>query len=360
MKFRADIQGLRALAVLLVIAHHAFPEVVSGGFFGVDIFFVISGYIITQILLRDQNKPLSKLLIDFYARRIRRILPSALLVIAGSTIATYLLLGSITGADTARDAFYATLFVANIHFNSLAIDYFTSGLPQPILQHYWSLAIEEQFYLIWPLLFALSIRFRKAALLVVSLISVISFIWAISEIASGSGLAYFSTLTRVWELGAGAVLALTKKQFSSNLMGYFSLAAILFLSVIFTPATEFPGFPALLVVFLTVLLLLFGCENRVLKSRPLIYLGDISFLLYLVHWPVLQIHKIYFGRDANVLETGLLITFIFVLSSLLHKCFENPIRYSTTLTRKPVMSILCGAIMIVGFAIVFNTLRGNI
>ena len=359
MKFRADIQGLRALAVLLVIAHHAFPEVVSGGFFGVDIFFVISGYIITQILLRDQNKPLSKLLIDFYARRIRRILPSALLVIVVTITFTYGLLGSITGADTTRDAFYSILFLANIHFNSLAIDYFTSGLPQPILQHYWSLAIEEQFYLIWPLLFVFSIRFRKT-LLLVTLISLASFTWSSSEIASGSGLAYFSTLTRVWELGAGAALALTKKQFSSNLIGFLSLASLLFLSIIFTPVTEFPGFPALLVVFLTAMILLFGCENRILKSRPLIYLGDISFLLYLVHWPVLQIHRIYVGRDANVLETWLLIAFILVLSAVLHKYFENPIRYSSTLIGKPVMTIVCGAILIIGSAMVFNALRGNI
>ena len=359
MKFRADIQGLRALAVLLVIAHHAFPGVVSGGFFGVDIFFVISGYIITQILMRDQNKSLGELLIDFYARRIRRILPSALLVIAGTTLFSYGLLGSITGADTARDAFYATLFLANIHFNSLAIDYFTSGLPQPILQHYWSLAIEEQFYLVWPLLFALSMRFRKAALLAL-FISLASFTWSISEIASGSGLAYFSTLTRVWELGVGAALALTKKRFSSNLIGYLSLTSLFFLSIIFTPATEFPGFPALLVVSLTALLLLFGCENRMLKSRPLIYLGNISFLLYLVHWPVLQIHKIYIGRDANLSETVLLIVFIFVLSALLHKYFENPIRFSSTLIRKPVMTVVCGAIMIIGSAVVFNTLRGTV
>ncbi len=359
MTFRSDIQGLRALAVLLVIAHHAFPEVVSGGFFGVDIFFVISGYIITQILLRDQNKPLSKLLINFYSRRIRRILPSALLIIAGTTVLTYEILGSVTGADTARDAFYAILFLANIHFNSLAIDYFTSGLPQPILQHYWSLAIEEQFYLIWPLLFAVSIKFRKA-LLLVSLISLVSFTWSISEISSGSGLAYFSTLTRVWELGAGAALALTKRQFSSNLIGYLCLASLLILSIIFTPTTEFPGLPALLVIFLTVLILLFGCENRMLKSRPLIYLGDISFLLYLVHWPVLQIHKIYFGRDANLLEAGMLITFTLVFSSLVHKYFENPIRYSSTLSRKPVMTIVCGAMVIVVSSIYLNALKGNI
>ena len=148
MKIRPEIQGLRAIAVLLVIFGHAFPQVFSRGFVGVDIFFVISGYVITQMLIRNINQPFGEYLADFYSKRARRILPSALLVIILTISVTYRFLGSITGGDTAKDGIWAVLFLANFHFSSQAVDYFASAIPLPILQHYWSLSIEEQFYIV--------------------------------------------------------------------------------------------------------------------------------------------------------------------------------------------------------------------
>ncbi|NBT16977.1 MAG: acyltransferase, partial [Chitinophagia bacterium] len=268
MKFRADIQGLRALAVLLVIAHHFFPKTITGGFFGVDIFFVISGYIITLTLNEQQRNSLRKSLLEFYARRVRRILPSALAVILLSVVFTYLLLGSITASDTAVDGIFAALFLANIHFNSSVVDYFASGLPQPILQHYWSLAIEEQLT------------------------------------------AYLSTLTRAWELGIGAIVALSKFRFSSSLLSYISLFFLIVLSTLYTPESDFPGLPALVIALLACVVIINSDSNRVLASKVMMWIGDRSYTLYLVHWSVFQIAFLYRGSELLVIQKLALILLI--------------------------------------------------
>ncbi len=357
MKFRADIQGLRAVAVLLVILHHAFPEFLPGGFFGVDIFFVISGYIITQILMRDKDKKWSRFFLEFYARRIRRILPSALLIIVAATLSTYYLLGGITGDDTAVDGLYAALFLANLHFNNLAVDYFTSTLPQPILQHYWSLSIEEQFYFLWPLIFFITARYRRLALIAVLSISSLSLLWALSEIAKGSGTAYFSTQTRVWELGAGAALALIGKikphRFSSNL----ALFTLLIAAFLVQDGVNFPGSAALIVVAATVILIWSGTNNSLLSNKVMVYLGDLSYLLYLVHWPVLHIFNLYKGSPATLLESLILLTVVFVLSIALHHGFENPIRYSKRLMSKSSLTISLGLTGITITVLSLNLIR---
>jgi peptidoglycan/LPS O-acetylase OafA/YrhL len=341
VRFRADIQGLRALAVLLVIAHHFFPESVTGGFFGVDVFFVISGYIITSNLMESPSKSLKKFLLDFYARRVRRILPSALVVILLSVVATYLLLGSITGSDTARDGVFASLFIANIHFNSSAMDYFAAGLPQPILQHYWSLAIEEQFYLLWPLIFFFS---RKSTIRVIAVItlSLTSFAYAIVEISSASPTAYLSTLTRVWELGIGAAVALLNLRASNRLISYTSVISLIVLSLLYTPNTDFPGFPALVVALLTCAVIITADSNKVLASKVMTWIGDRSYTLYLVHWPIFQIAFLYRGISLVLNEKILLLLLLTVVSTALFRYLEDPIRCSETLKRNPHQTIAIG------------------
>jgi peptidoglycan/LPS O-acetylase OafA/YrhL len=358
MKFRADIQGLRAVAVLLVILHHAFPEFLPGGFFGVDIFFVISGYIITQILVRDRETKWSRFFLEFYARRIRRILPSALLIIVTTTLASYYFLGEITGADTALDGIYATLFIANIHFNSAAVDYFASSLPQPILQHYWSLSIEEQFYFLWPLIFFITARYRRLALITVLSISSLSFLWALSEIAKGSGTAYFSTQTRVWELGAGAALALIGKTKPHRFLSNMVLLAVLIAAFTIKDGVNFPGGSALIVVVATLILLWSGSDNPLISNKAMVYLGDLSYLLYLVHWPVLHIFNLYQGSPATLVESLTLLTAVFLLSIALHHSFENPIRYSKRLISKSSLTIWLGLFGITITVLSLNLIRG--
>ena len=341
MRFRADIQGLRALAVLLVIAHHFFPETVTGGFFGVDVFFVISGYIITLTLIEQQQNSFSEFLLEFYARRVRRILPSALIVILLSVVFTYLILGSITGFDTADDGIFAALFLANIHFNSSVVDYFAAGLPQPILQHYWSLAIEEQFYLIWPLLFFIS-RKQSIRLATLILLSVISFIFAITSLSNASPTAYLSTLTRAWELGIGAIVALSKFRFSSSILSYISLFFLIFLSTLYTPESHFPGLPALVIALLACVVITNSDSNRVLASKVMIWIGDRSYTLYLVHWSVFQIAFLYRGTELLVIQKLALILLITAISATLFRRIEDPIRHSEKFRAKPPLTLALG------------------
>jgi peptidoglycan/LPS O-acetylase OafA/YrhL len=341
VKFRADIQGLRALAVLLVIAHHFFPKTITGGFFGVDIFFVISGYIITLTLNEQQRNSLRKSLLEFYARRVRRILPSALAVILLSVVFTYLLLGSITASDTAVDGIFAALFLANIHFNSSVVDYFASGLPQPILQHYWSLAIEEQFYLIWPLLFFISKK-QSIRLTTVILLSITSLIFAITSLLNASPTAYLSTLTRAWELGIGAIVALSKFRFSSSLLSYISLFFLIVLSTLYTPESDFPGLPALVIALLACVVIINSDSNRVLASKVMMWIGDRSYTLYLVHWSVFQIAFLYRGSELLVIQKLALILLITAISAILFRYLEDPMRHSEKLINKPHSTLTLG------------------
>lgn len=358
MKFRAEIQGLRAFAVLLVISHHFFPETIKGGFFGVDIFFVISGYIITLNLMKTQSSSLKDFLVDFYGRRVRRIIPSALLVIALSVSMTYYLLGSITGSDTALDGIFATLFLANFHFNSLSLDYFASGLPQPILQHYWSLAIEEQFYLAWPLLFFVSRR-ALARLLSVIMISLGSFLFAINNLSDSSTTAYFSTFSRIWELGIGAALALSDRKISSKALINASITFLLGLSLVFSKETDFPGFPTLLVALLAGAIIVNSQSNRILGSKALTWIGDRSYTLYLVHWPVYQITKLSQGDEPSIGNKVVMLFFITVISAVVFRYFENPLRHSESLKRIPALTIFIG-ICLSGITIILLTLLRSI
>lgn len=341
MKYRADIQGIRALAVLLVIFHHFFPDQLPGGFIGVDIFFVVSGFIITSIMVESSENRWSRFLVDFYARRIRRILPSALLVITVSTLSAYYLLGSITGSDTAQDGIFASLFLANIHFNSQAIDYFASALPQPILQHYWSLSIEEQFYLCWPVLFFLarSSRARKYLIIIVTFVS-LSF--ALIQAMQNSPTAYFSTFSRVWELGLGAILAIFHIQMKSQILSYFALSALIGLSFALTSSFDFLVGPSIIVTLFTIAILITCHSNRLLSSQVMGWIGDRSYTLYLVHWPLIQVAFLFKGAALDLTEKVILLVLLFALSALIFRFYENPLRHSPSLKMNAAKTVTLG------------------
>ena len=360
MKFRSDIQGLRAIAVLLVVIHHAFPKLMPGGFIGVDIFFVISGFVISKLLVRDRKKPWRQFFLDFYARRVRRILPSALLTIISTLVVSIFLLGTITGGDVARDGIFAALFVANLHFNNISIDYFASGLPQPILQHFWSLAIEEQFYLVWPLLFYLASRKKNVPLIIVGLITMFSFSYAILQIQSGTGTAFFSSLTRIWELAVGAALALMARTRENRAISAGALIVLFAFAFWIKNGADFPGFMALLVVVTTAALIATSESSEWLKNRFLTYLGDLSYLIYLVHWPVLQIHYIYKGVEATNLEKCILLALIMLISASIHRWFENPIRYSPALVRNSGFTVKLGLACTTICALSLVMIRGSL
>ena len=217
LRHRDDVQGLRAIAVLTVIASHAGVPFLPGGFVGVDVFFVISGFLISQLLFREVEKSGRVSIPGFYARRARRILPAATLVTVATIVASAIWLSAIDLLEVVKDALWAVFFAANIHFAAVGTDYFAAEEPPSPLQHYWSLSVEEQFYLVWPalLLVLVLVARRRAAALpqrlvfgVLLVVTVASFVWSVVSTSSDPLAAYFSTPARAFELGLGALTAL--------------------------------------------------------------------------------------------------------------------------------------------------------
>ncbi len=211
--FRPDVEGLRALAVLLVVLYHAGLPRLTGGYVGVDVFFVISGFVITGLLLRERRSTGGTSIIDFYARRVRRILPAATLVIVATVIGAFVVLGTVSGVSAANDGRWAAAFLANFHFEATGTDYLTARLPPSPLQNYWSLSVEEQFYVVYPTLVLiiaslrgrLDVRARLAILL--GGVIVPSYWLSVVQTSAHPAAAYFSPFTRAWELALGALVA---------------------------------------------------------------------------------------------------------------------------------------------------------
>src|SRR5271156_5426051 len=216
-RFRPDIEGMRAVAVGLVVLYHGFHAPFTGGFVGVDVFFVVSGFLITGLLLHEKARTERISISRFYARRVRRILPAATLVVLATVFATYYWLGFIAGNQIAGDAKWTAVFAANIHFALIGTDYLGSQLPPSPLQHMWSLGVEEQFYVVWPTLFLLlaviarrSKRRNVFGVVATSLLVVIGFslAWSIIQTSSNATWAYFTTLPPAWKLPMGELIGL--------------------------------------------------------------------------------------------------------------------------------------------------------
>jgi len=354
---RADIQGLRALAVLLVVLAHAGVGFLPGGFVGVDVFFVLSGFLITGLLLAEVRANGSVSLTDFYVRRAGRILPAAALTLLATDVAAFFLLNFLRAKDVVQDSLYTAAFAANFRFAARGMDYFAQAEPPSPLLHYWSLAVEEQFYLVWPALLsivifglALTRRRRRAGrrqhrrlLLVVVLLSAISLGWSVHLTATLPAAAYFSPLTRVWELGLGAALAVGASTLvrvpplSRLVMGWTGMLAIALAAVLFSERTPFPGFAALLPTVGTALAITAGIGDRhsrlavarLLALRPLCIVGDRSYAFYLWHWPVLILADQYVGYELSVTVKLALLVGAFLLSCVSYALVENPIRRRT-------------------------------
>src|SRR4051812_20829265 len=200
---RGDIQGLRAVAVLLVVLSHAGVGALAGGYVGVDVFFVISGFLITGILLSQASEKGSISLVGFYARRARRILPAAALTLLATEVAAYFLLNLVRAREAVWDSLYAAAFASNFRFAARGLDYFEQGQPPSPLLHFWSLAVEEQFYLVWPALLSAALlgaaaTRRRRALVVLVVIAAASFAWSVHLTKALPPAAYFSSFTRAW------------------------------------------------------------------------------------------------------------------------------------------------------------------
>jgi peptidoglycan/LPS O-acetylase OafA/YrhL len=366
---RDDIQGLRAIAVLTVIASHAGVPFLPGGFVGVDVFFVISGFLISQLLFREVERSGRVSIPGFYARRARRILPAATLVTIATVLATAFWLSAIDLLEVAKDSLWAVFFAANIHFAAVGTDYFAQEEPPSPLQHYWSLSVEEQFYLVWPaLLLVLVLVARRRALPrklvfgVLAVVTVASFAWSVASTSSDPLAAYFSTPARAWELGLGALTALVASTVAARWSGLVrglvcgaGLVLIAVACVAFTDQTPFPGSAAALPVVGAALVLLAGAGGqatqplsvRALGVLPMRAVGDWSYSLYLWHWPVLIIAERKLGHGLGFWRTLLCVAVVFVLSALTFRYVEQPFRSPKRFPVRRALTLYPAAVAIV-------------
>jgi peptidoglycan/LPS O-acetylase OafA/YrhL len=326
-KILPEIQGLRCWAVLLVTVFHLWPSVLPGGFIGVDVFFVISGFLITGLLIREAEREGRISLLAFYARRILRLLPMATLIIL-LALAALPLMPAYRWDETWRHALAATLYAENWWLAHLAVDYLGADeLPSP-LQHYWSLSIEEQFYFFWPLLILITCwvaakwrRFstRSLATALLAILYIISFAASIWLTYRASTNAYFFTHTRLWELAAGGLLALAPWRPAAynakRALAIGGLLAIITSAIVITPASKFPGFIALAPVLGTIAVILSGgvgiFSRYALNALPYRFIGDISYSIYLWHWPIIVYYSIHNGNPGLV--DGLMLLAITIL-----------------------------------------------
>ena len=354
--YRPDIDGLRAIAVLAVIGFHAFPTWIRGGFVGVDVFFVISGYLISTILLTGMECG-SFRFSQFYIRRIRRIFPALIVVLLACMVAGWLVLFSFEYKALGKHVAGSAAFVSNFVLWNEAGYFDKAAATKPLLQ-IWSLGIEEQFYIVWPLLLYLAWRFRTGTLVLLLLLLLGSFVLNVRTMGIDSAADYFSPLTRFWELMAGAVLAylslypsvpqwLTQK-LSPRAISWLGASAALHPAVNNTKAAcglllvvtavlmtdgsrGYPGWWALLPVIGTFLLIVSGpltwINNKVLATRGLVAIGLISYPLYLWHWPLLSFMRIVNGTAPSPAAAVLAILLSFALAWLTYLLVEKPLRF---------------------------------
>jgi len=363
-EFRPDVQGLRAVAVLLVIAYHFNVPGISGGYVGVDVFFVISGFVITGLLLRERSARRATSLVGFYARRARRILPAASLVIVVTVLASYHWLGFVRGGAVAIDGKWASVFLSNLHSIQVGNSYFGAQEAVSPLLHFWSLSVEEQFYLVFPILFALlaarttALRFRSVIVGVLLVTIIASLATSILQTASSPVTAYFSPFTRAWELALGALVAVSAPLLRrltpavATALSWIGLAMIAGAALGFTSTTPYPGVAVVLPVVGAGIVIAaglvaprFGAEI-ILGLRASRVIGDLSFSLYLWHFPVYVIARQVNYAPLRLGQRAVLIVLTFVLAFATYYLIENPIRHSSALRRRQATSIAMGLALI--------------
>ena len=345
--FRPDIQGIRALAVTLVVLFHAGVSWASGGFVGVDVFFVISGFVITGLLLRESASTGQTSLVAFYGRRIRRILPAATLVIIATLVGSSIFLELLERHQTAVSGQWASIFLANFHFIVSGTNYLASQeLPSP-LQNYWSLAVEEQFYVVYPVAFlALATwssrwSFRARLMVFLGIVIGCSFTYSVTLTGSDASAAFFSPLTRAWGFALGGIIAAGAIYFHripdalAATMTWVGLGAIVFAAVDYTSATSYPGWAVAVPVIGTGMVIVGGTTRpswgaeRALGVRPVQYLALISFSLYLWHWPILVIAAEHVGVSSLPASQNIKwVVLSVILAIVTYHLVENPVRHS--------------------------------
>jgi peptidoglycan/LPS O-acetylase OafA/YrhL len=330
-----QIQALRAIAATLVVLFHA--KLAPGGFIGVDIFYVISGYLITGIIVKEITLSGAFNYRNFFLRRAKRLLPASISVLILTAIAAWLFLPPTIRSSLGQDIFAASIYISNYLFAWWQNDYQNlNATPSPVI-HYWSLAVEEQFYLLWPLIiFTLwKIGRQRVVFRGVLGITILSFLFSLFLTNAAPIWAFYSLPTRAWELGVGALLIfipnvrLEKRSVSRTIIVWLSALTLLYGVVRFSDNTPFPGTAALYPIFATALLIALirswpPILNDFSRLRFVQWLGEISYPFYLWHWPLLVIPSTRFGRPLTLIERFLLIALTALAADLTHRFIEKP------------------------------------
>ena len=368
-RFRTDIQALRALAIAAVVVNHLWPARAPGGYVGVDVFFVISGFLITSHLFGELARTGGVRLGAFYARRIRRLLPAALLVLTVSALLVALFLPYPRWERNAWEILASAGYVENWVLAAMSINYSALNDSASVAQHYWSLSVEEQFYLVWPVVMvaavwlgtrlARSSSLRHRVFIVLAVIGALSLLASILYTESSPSQAYFATFTRAWEFAAGGLVALAAHRFSftrlwanaSTAVGFAAIAVAVF---VFDDQTHFPGSAALLPVLGTALVIAAGGSMRLWHtffsaSKPVQWLGGISYSLYLWHWPLIVVAPFVLASElTTIIRIGILVAAL-VLAWMTKRLIEDPgqrWKLWSTSVRRALSGMLAGILVV--------------
>ncbi|GAB3602012.1 acyltransferase family protein [Microbacterium aureliae] len=365
-RFIPHVQGLRAIAVLFVVLYHFWPGRFPGGYVGVDVFFVISGFLITAHLVRELTATGSVRLGQFWARRARRLLPASLLVLLFCAIVAgspYLMPLSALPNEL-REILAATFYVENWYLAFTSADYLNHGGDPTTVQHYWSLSLEEQFYVLWPLIMLLAAwigvkRFaatrRRSVLVALGIVTAASFVFCVAFTITDPAPAYFVTFTRMWQFGVGAFVALipvlqVRNRLLSFALGWGGILTLLVVLFRFDGQTPFPGYAALAPTLGAAAIIAasnterWWYPTRVLSLRPAQFVGDISYSLYLWHWPLIIIAPSVPFWGLSIYHRVALLGICFVLAWLTKRFVEDPTRSLRMLTSRPPRVTLWAAL----------------
>ncbi|WP_457149227.1 acyltransferase family protein [Mycobacterium sp. URHB0021] len=371
-KFRPDIEGLRAVAVLAVVLFHADLPGLGGGYVGVDVFFVISGFLITGLLWREASATGTVRMRGFYGARARRLLPASATVGIVTMVASALMLPPLQVKSISIDGITSALYVSNYRFISSGVNYFGKDsllVPSPF-KHYWSLGVEEQFYLVWPILIIgtawLIRRVRRhntkaeatstvrPYLVILALVAVVSFALSLVLTYLIPPVAFYSLPTRAWQLAAGGLVALTANQWGrlparpTALIGWTGLALILLACTFFDATTPYPGYAALVPAVGTMLVIGAGCAGpslgcgRVLGLAPMGSIGRMSYSWYLWHWPVIVLTPVLLGHPVGLATKLAAVLVSAGLAALSLRFIENPLRFAPRIRRSHRASLTLG------------------
>lgn len=371
---RKDIEGLRAVAVGTVLLYHAGLVNLfqvggrsfgfDGGYAGVDVFFVISGFLITSLLLREVDRTGTVSIANFYARRARRLLPAASIVLVFTALAGWAVLPVTQLENLSKDVGAATVYIVNWTLAARSVDYLAEDAAVSPVQHYWSLSVEEQFYVVWPLLMLLILMlaaragWRHKRVLGVVLLAIfgVSLTYSVLHTAADPATAYFYTTTRAWELAIGALVAFAAVRaaklpaIASQVMSLAGLLMIAWATVAFGHTTPWPGSAALVPTVGTALVIIAGCAphdtaaKKLLGLRPMVWIGGLSYSIYLWHWPLIVMAQTVWP-EIRIRHLLVVAAASVLLAWITKHTVEDPIRFNKVLSATPWRAILAGLTM---------------